>query len=102
MRIEYLRSGGFAGLRLTTMVDTEQLLPDDASSLEKMVDDCDFFSLPEQIQSTPQGADRFEYRVTVTVETRSHTVTAGEAALPETFRPLIDYLTEYAKSGGKR
>lgn len=103
MRVEYLRSGGFAGLQLTTVVDTEQLVADEASNLEKMVNECDFFAQPGQIRAAgPSGADRFEYRLTVTMETRSHTVVVGEAALPDTFRPLIDYLTAYAKTSGKR
>ncbi|MBI3739522.1 MAG: hypothetical protein HY258_10795 [Chloroflexi bacterium] len=98
MKIDFVRSGGFAGLRLAVNVDTQTLPADQSAALEKLIRDSGFFNLPEQIKSPSGGADRFEYRLTISDAGRSHSVTVSEAAMPESLRPLIDRLTEMAKS----
>ncbi len=97
MKIDFVRSGGFAGLRLAVNVDTQDLPDAEAALLEKLIRDSGFFDLAEHIKSPSGGADRFEYRLTVSEGGRSHTVTVSEAAVPEGLRPLIDRLTEMAK-----
>ncbi|MBF8284669.1 MAG: hypothetical protein HW378_3584 [Anaerolineales bacterium] len=38
MRIEFVRTGGFAGMRMATTVNTETLPPDEARVLRESVD----------------------------------------------------------------
>jgi hypothetical protein len=98
MKIEFVRSGGFGGVRLSVNLDTQRLPGADASALEQMIRDSDFFNLPEQIKPASPAADRFEYSLSVSDGARSHSITVGETAAPEKLRPLLDRLTSLARS----
>jgi len=96
MRIEFERSGGFAGIRLRATVETETLPAEQAQEIESLVDAADFFSLPRDLSATQPAPDRFQYEVTVMDEARRHTVRADEAAVPVTLQPLLRRLTRMA------
>ena len=96
MHIEFVRSGGFAGMRLTTSVDTDQLPTERASALDKLIADANFFELPEQLLPAGPAPDRFQYKLTVTAPQKNHSVVVSDAVAPETLRPLLDYLTTLA------
>ena len=98
MRIEFERTGGFAGMRMAAIVQTESLSPDEARELHTMVETVRFFDLPAVIASPARGADRFVYTLTVEAETRRHTIEVGEAAVPEALQPLLQRLTAMAPS----
>ena len=98
MRIHFERTGGFAGMRVTSTVDTDSLPPDDARDLADMVDDSGFFDLPAAFTSPPGGEpDRFQYKLTIESEGRRHTVEMGEATAPDSIRPLLRRLTTLAR-----
>lgn len=97
MRIEFQRSGGFAGLRLSAAVDTDRLPADEANELARIVDAAGFFGLPATLKST-QGADQFTYRLTIEAGDRRHTVEVSESAVPDSLRPLIQRLATIARS----
>ncbi len=96
MQIDFIRTGGFAGVRLTTSVDTTKLPPDQAVTLHKLLDDAGFFQLPENIAPPKPQPDRFEYRISVSSAEQSHAIVVNDAAAPDSLRPLIDYLTKMA------
>ena len=96
MRVDFIRTGGFAGVRLTTSVDTTDLSPDQAVTIHKLLDDSRFFELPENIAPPKPMPDRFEYRLTVASAEQTHTVTVNDAACPESLKPLLNYLTTMA------
>lgn len=96
MHIDFTRTGGFAGLRLTTSLDTEELPAEQASNLDKLISDAHFFELPENIAPDSPKPDRFEYRLTVSDEKKTHSVLVNDSAAPETLRPLLNYLTTMA------
>ena len=98
MRIQFERSGGFAGMRLTATIDTDTLAPDEARVLQALMDTAWFFDLPAVIASPTPGADQFQYRLTVEADERRHTVEVGEAAAPDTLQPLLRKLTTLARS----
>lgn len=98
MRIEFVRTGGFAGMRTATAVNTDTLPPDEARALRESVDAARFFDLPAVIASPTPGADRFQYKITVEAEGRQHTVELGEAAVPEALQSLIQRLTALARA----
>ena len=102
MRIDFVRSGGFAGMRLATSVDTEQLPAEQASTLDKLISDAGFFQLPERIMPAAPGPDRYEYQLTVTAPQHTHSVVVNEAAAPDSLRPLLNYLTTLAMVSKKR
>ncbi len=102
MKIEFVRSGGFAAIRLTASIDSGKLPAGEASRIEALVENSGFFDLPAEIRPSAPAPDRFEYRITVSTAQRTHSVLISEAAIPERIGPLIDYLTTAAKSAGNR
>ena len=97
MRISFERTGGFAGMRLTTTVDTATLPPEEANQLRQLVEAADFFHLPATITSPSPQPDRFQYRLTVEENGQQHTVRVSEAAAPDALRPLIEWLMDAAR-----
>ena len=98
MRIQFDRTGGFAGLRMAATLETESLPPDEAQSLLDLVKAARFFDLPAVIEPPPAGADQFKYKLTIEAEGRRHTVEMGDASAPETLQPLLRRLTVLARS----
>jgi hypothetical protein len=97
MRINFERTGGFAGTRMATVADTSTLPPEQANQLRRLVEAADFFHLPATITSPTSGADRFQYRLAVEENGVQHTVTVSERALPAPLRPLIEWLVAAAR-----
>ncbi|HUT20480.1 MAG TPA: protealysin inhibitor emfourin [Anaerolineae bacterium] len=102
MRIEFERSGGFAGIQLAVSVDTEDLNPRDAELLESAVASAAFSQLPPRLLSAAPGADRFQYNLAVEEGDQRHEVQVGEAAIPDTLRPLIEHMSVLARTGRLR
>ncbi len=96
MHIDFTRSGGFAGMRLSCSVDTDHLPDEQSSELDKLLGDAEFFELPEKILPEKSQPDRFEYHVNVDAGDKSHAITVSDAAAPESLRPLLNYLTTLA------
>ena len=90
MQITLKRSGGFTGIPLTITIDTATLSADQASQLQHLVEAVDFHQ--SATSATPAQPDRFEYELTVQEGDRMHTITVGEAALPEPLKPLLHWL----------
>jgi hypothetical protein len=101
MQIEFLRTGGFAGLRLAGSFDTAKLRPDQSTILDKLITDSGFFDLPEKIKPTSPGSDQFVYRVVISSSGQTHTISVDESVVPGPLRPLLDYLTTLATSSKK-
>jgi len=93
MRIFFKRTGGFAGRKLEGSLDSSTLPNSQARRLQELLTLSGFFDLPPVLKSDHPGADRFNYRVTVETEGRVHTVEGGEAAIPGSMRPFLDFLT---------
>lgn len=97
MYVHFVRSGGFAGFRLECKFDSSSLTDEEVQALRNEVDKANFFAQPEQITGV-EGADRFQYEITVQRGDQSHTIVAEESALPEDFQPLIQHLEQLARS----
>jgi len=96
LRIDFARSGGFAGLTFETSVDVEQLPPEERAEAERLVCAVEAGSPPE---STPAGVDRFQYDLTITRGDDSTQFSVGENELTPELKALADWLLERAKSG---
>lgn len=90
MRLDVIRSGGFANLRVPAHLDTSELPPEEAQEIEALVAQLDLESLAERSPLRGRGADRFQYDLTVTREEEEHRVTASESEIPPQLRALID------------
>jgi hypothetical protein len=98
MRIYFERSGGFAGMLLSTTVDTDSLSQEEALYFQSTFEETGFFELPARLSAPQEGADRFQYRLTVETGERQHTVELSDASAPDDLRPLLDRLTSLARS----
>jgi len=92
VKVEFWRTGGVAGIRLTSTLDTEKLPPQEADRLRRLISTACFFDQPSSLKSSTSGADRFQYQVTVEEGDRIKKVEIDESCIPRTFQPLIDYL----------
>lgn len=102
MRIDYERTGGFAGLRLAATIDTATLPVDQASALHGLIDAAHFFDLPARIPSPPNVADQFNYRVTIEATGKRQTVEVGEASASPELQALLQQLTLLARAARGR
>ena len=99
MRVTLTRSGGFAGARLVTTIDCEELESHVADKLRKLIDAADFFNLPKKI--TAAGApqpDRFQYEFAIEENGRSHTVVVSEQAAPPALLALAKWISKIKRS----
>lgn len=97
MKLEFERSGGFAGLTLKAAVDTDDLPAEQAKQVAGLVEDADFFNLPKVIKTKGPGADRFQYNLTIQDQGKPHSVQVGDGAIPSTLKPLLNWLTDEAR-----
>ena len=109
MRVQFERSGGFGGIRLTAELDTDKLRAtygatrvqrvlslEEARHLERLVESSNFFALPARMSSATPGADRFQYIITVESSGKRHSVQTTDEAAPAALRALIASLRNVA------
>lgn len=95
MVIGFQRSGGFAGLTMSTAVDTAKLPPDEARELEQLVGKLEASGVDET--PAPGKPDRFQYEVTVKRDVETKCYRMAEQELPPAGRELVKRLTEHAR-----
>ena len=97
MKIHFVRSGGFAGLRLEVDLDTATMGREQAFEIERLVSEAGFFELPSRQDAAGAGVDRFRYRVQVDSESLgAHAITTDEQAASERLQPLLSRLSAIA------
>jgi hypothetical protein len=96
-RIEFERSGGFAGISLHASVDSAQLEPEKATELEALLTSIENTVVPE---SAPGGPPRFQYDLKITRGDRQTVVTFRDGSLTDDQRKLVDLLMELARRPG--
>ena len=96
-RIQFERTGGFAGIRFAADFELDDLPKEQAHQILDLLDDMDFDELPEKILGKEPVADGFNYSVTVVTEKRKQTVITSDASAPQKMEPLLEILTQIAK-----
>ena len=95
LRIEFRRSGGFAGLTIGTEVDTGELPPEEARVFERLVESLERSGVGD---SPPPGKpDRFQYELTITRGGKSRRFQLAEQELTPEARELVNLLVERAR-----
>lgn len=97
MQIEFERHGGFAGVRLGSKINVDELPADEADRIKHLIEAADFFNLPAQIAAPKRQPDRFTYKISISGADRQHVVTADETAAPPSLVALIQALTSVSK-----
>jgi hypothetical protein len=92
LKVTLVQSGGFAGLRVGKIADTDALPAGDAEQLKDFVEAAGFFDLAERIGFPPKHADRFQYRIAVEDGSRQKSVLVSEEALTDQLKALVRWL----------
>ena len=95
-RVRFERTGGFAGIHLSTDLKVDELPDEQANSLMELIDDMDFSQLPEKMIDE-DGPDQFTYVITVEAQKWEHTVVTGDASAPEKMQELLQLLNRLAR-----
>jgi hypothetical protein len=97
MKINFERTGGFTNMRLAIDIDVDRLPEEDADSLEKLVDEADFFHL--DISVPEYGiADGFQYNLSIERGEEHRSLQFDDGSLTENLRPLVNDLSLRARS----
>lgn len=99
-RIKFERTGGFAGMRMATDVQLDDLPDEQAKSIVDLLDDMDFSKLPKQMLDE-SGPDQFTYTITVETKKWEHTVVTGDVSAPEKMQELLQLLNRIARTRRK-
>ncbi len=99
MRVELTRSGGFANLTLRRSLDTNDLPPEEARALIRLVERADLAGLSKRSPIRGSGADRFQYDLTITRGDEKQHVSVAEGKVTSELRALIDKLLEKPAQG---
>ncbi len=97
MKIIFERSGGLMGLKSGLTIDLHDLPAAEAEALRRLLDESNFFTLPENPPTHPTP-DGFKYTITVETEIVKHTVHTSDTTMPEELRPLLQELSQRARS----
>jgi hypothetical protein len=100
MRIEFRRSGGFAGLSVRLALDSAELPAAERDALEALIAGARFFELADR-PARPRP-DAFQYDLAIEHAGRRHVVCVHDPVEPEALRPLLELLTALARGQGGR
>ncbi len=90
--ITFKRSGGFIGKGMRLEVKLEELPRDRAQALMRLIEQAEFFKLPENL-IVRFNPDEYQYTITVDMGVIYHTVRANDTTLPASLRPLVEELS---------
>lgn len=85
------------GLKSSLTIDLDDLPADQAGTLHRLLDEANFFTLSEN-PPTRSVPDSFQYTLTVETENAKHTIHTTDVDIPESLRPLIEKLTQLART----
>ena len=93
MKIHFQLSGGLEGIGTDLKIDTESISSEQSSKLQKLINDSNFFDLPEKIPTKENtAADYFIYKISIEGQTTKHSIERNNLTLEPKLYPLIDYL----------
>jgi len=104
MKVQFLQSGGFAGLIRHCTLDTRTMSADEAAALKRLVKEANL-SAPKAARSATREAvsrsarDLEEYQISVDDGGKGLTVVHDQSTLPTEAKALIGYLKKCAKPG---
>lgn len=101
-RIKFERTGGFAGIRIATDFELDDLPKEQADQLREMLEDVDFDKLPEKLMGEDQMPDGFTYSITVESEKHQHTVLTSDTSAPAKMQPLLELLYRIAREQARK
>ena len=96
-RIQFERTGGFAGIRFAADFKPDELPDEQSRELLDLLDELDFDELPEEMTGDTSMADGFTYSITVETTKHTHTVVTGDSSASEKMQELLQLLNRIAR-----
>ena len=98
MRIIFERTGGFMGRKAAVDLDLNKLPADQAWTLRRLLDESNFLSLEESLTAPGPARDEFQYSITVQTRNIEHCIRFSDASMPDSLRPLVEELSNLART----
>ncbi len=96
MRIRFEQSGGIMGRKVSLDLDTSDLPADEAETLRQVLEEANFFALPENLVAQPLP-DELQYVIMVETENVVHSVRTSDTTATSALRALIQSLSHQAR-----
>ncbi len=97
MRIRFEQTGGIMGRKISLDLDTSTLPAVEAETLRQILDETNFFALPEDLVAHPVP-DELQYLITVETDDVVHSVHTSDTTATSALRALIQTLSQQARS----
>lgn len=97
IKIDFERTGGFAGIILHTTVDSNELSQEETNKLKELLYNSELMDFIAENEEKTAYPDQFSYRLTIQTGNRTYSYYLQENQVPQTARPLIRYLTAKAR-----
>jgi hypothetical protein len=95
MRVELVQSGGFAGLRIASVVDSKQLSSVEQHELSGALDRVGFFALPRRrVSGLP---DVIQYRLSAELKGRKHEILFDAETADAMLTDLVERIVRLAE-----
>ena len=85
------------GRELTMDFDLNSMPASEGRRLNNLLNESKFFEVPV-VNDLRAGPDEYEYVITVIAGNSIHTVHVSDTSMPQSLRPLVEDLTEIAKT----
>jgi hypothetical protein len=99
-QITFERTGGLLGRKVHLSLDLDKMPADQSRELQQLINEADFFSLPENLITRPLP-DEFIYTISINAAAKRQTVRLSDTSAPEALRPLLADLSRRARSGNR-
>lgn len=95
MKIHFERTGGFAGLRTSISLDTDEMSQIESEQLYNMCANVNF-SNPQNLEPKNGAADLFHYKITVESKDGKKTIETSDLSMTPEFENLVNFLSDKA------
>lgn len=99
--VSFDQSGGFAGVHKTFETALKDLQPQDAEKLSELIISSGLMKAKNVKKTNPNAADVFFYQFKLINGKNEYQATYDDTTLPETFRPLLEFLKTKAVDAGR-
>jgi Emfourin len=102
MKISFETGGGLAGTHASIVLETNSMSDDEGKQIRDLVKNSNFFDFPSKsIPPKAGSADYINYKITVKMDEKEHTIRTNDVSMPSQLKPLVDFLYQKLISSGK-
>lgn len=99
--IYFERSGGVTGITSKVEINSKTLPGEESQKLKELIESSGIFEFQKKDTLAKNIPDQFQYELTITYKGKRQSLILNESEVPDSLRPLINYLTRKARTQGK-